>query len=448
MTILPKTRLLAVIFAILLAMVLLDRGPTASEDTLPRLPALPREDVRRIELSAADDKLVLVQEGGRWKITAPYQADADQQAVKSLLMSFRKELPVDVLVDSGNDDKYGLEPGKGIVAEFWTTGEEPAASFTVGNDASGGTTFVRLSGAPSVYRARIGGRVRFDKPQTEWRNKVLLDVPPTQVQSFQLQRGDAVLSFVRGEGSKDKEGNTIPGPWGTEPSAPWPLDQTLVNTALARLAAARAGALLPQDATSEAVPQVEVVLTLDDATTRTLRLYRRERDQATLATGEGYDDVFRVADTLLTALPRVAEDVRDRSMLRFSRADVDLLSLEEAGATTLLRQDLATRLWAVVQPNNVDIDVKLVYFGVNTLAELSGEADAGGVGAGQAGLSPPASRVAITFVRGASVALELGTSMKDPQGRTWWYARREGASEIWRLSDETMQRIRAAFGKG
>ena len=58
-----KTTLLAILAAVLLALNLLDSGTGQRlSDTLPILPAIPRDDTTRIEISTAAAKLVMESE--------------------------------------------------------------------------------------------------------------------------------------------------------------------------------------------------------------------------------------------------------------------------------------------------------------------------------------------------------------------------------------------------
>ena len=179
-----KTIALLVVFLVFVALNLVDRGTGQRiTEQLPALPALDRNDVSRIELSTAVHKVVLESVDEErpdgetvkvWHLVAPIEGDADQIAVRTLIAQFRKEIPLDARVDAGNTDEYGLDAGNGLVVELFEGEGEPAVSFIIGNSGPGGSSFVRLSGDEAIYRARIGGRHRYDRPPAEWRNKVLL----------------------------------------------------------------------------------------------------------------------------------------------------------------------------------------------------------------------------------------------------------------------------------
>ena len=107
-----KTALLGAVTLALLALNLVDRGTGQRlAAQLPVIDALPREEVSRIEISTAVEKVVLestlVDDGAgavdltadgagvvqrRWALVAPVAGDADQVAVRTLLNIFRKDV--------------------------------------------------------------------------------------------------------------------------------------------------------------------------------------------------------------------------------------------------------------------------------------------------------------------------------------------------------------------
>lgn len=444
-----KTLLLAAVVAVLGLLNLLPTGRTGAEDALPTLVAVDRDAVSRVEISDAVNKVVLKHEDGAWRVTAPYDAPADEAAIKALLATFRKEIAVDVQVDRDNYDQYGLDAGKGIVFEAWTTSDEPALSFTVGLDANGGSSFVRLSGDTAVYRARVGGRVRYEKEPTAWRNRVLLDFEADQLATMTLTRPDLTLHFGHGPSTEaDANGAPVPGPWTVDPPPDGPVDQKLVSALVLSLGRLKAGAILaPGFDGGFSPPLATLDVTLEDGATRSLEVGTRTQDGAAFARLKGGEEVYQVAGNLRTLMLVTPSDLRDRTLFDFSRDDVDTMILEQPGETVQLRQDLATKLWSVVQPANVDVDIKAVFFAVNTLATLRGDAPALGLSDAQAGLDKPAFTVAVVFLDGSREALQVGRLIDDPTGRPARYVKREGRQEIFFLREATVSKLLAAFGK-
>lgn len=458
-----KTLLLAVVALALLGLNFIDRGSGSRlAEQLPAIEALPRDEVTRIELSSAVQKIVLEGElieaadgAGEdkrfWRVVAPIEGDADQIAVRTLLNNFRKDVPLDVKVDEGNLEEYGLDATNGLVVEVFRGDAEPAASFTLGFDGPGGTSFVRLSGEEAVYRARLGGRHRYDKKPAEWRNRVLLDFEAASVAGLTVtQGGQITLALSRGPSAgTDAAGDPEPGPWVLTPDPGWAPDQTAMDNLVTSLGALRAGEILGDSYAGGFDPPAAVIeVGLDDGTTRALEVGSRELSGGGAFVRQlGKPTVYRVARPVVDAARLPVEMFRNRTMFGFTRSEIDTYSLEEGGRTRmLLQQDLATNLWNVIEPPNTDVDIKNVFFSINTLAQLRADDIADDVSPADAGLLNPSARVIAHRLDGRDHVLELGNRTRDSRNRPVWYARVAGQPTVYMLRDPVVERIKAGFG--
>ena len=458
-----KTGVLAALVAVLLGLNLIDAGTGERlRDTLPTLEAVSRENATRIELTTASTKTVLtaipVPDAGpgadavRWELSAPISGAADQQAVKAMLASFRKEVPLDVKVDEGNLTDYGLDPGNGVVVEIWRDQQaEPAVSFTVGFDSPGGSSFVRLSGDDAVYRARVGGRHRYDRKPAEWRNRVLLDFDEDQVAALQVDApAQGRTRLVRGDSpGVDVDGLPLPGPWELDPDPGWPTDQLLADAIASSLGSMRAGELLGADFDGGFDPPT-ATLSVELATgeTRAIEVGSRVVEGAAFVRILGEPDVYRVASATIRQALSSPVELRDKTLMRFTRQNVDTMAYQEANTTILLQQDLATGSWNVLQPDNIDLDVKLVYFAINTMAALRSDEVVEGVSLSDAGLDEPQARIVLRFLDGHNEGLEIGRAMQDDRGRTFFYVKAGGTDQIHLLREPVVAKLRAGFGRG
>ena len=442
-----KTLTLLMTLALLVALNFVSGVTGATMGGPPVVRALARDGVTRIEVSGAEDKLVLKPMGGQWRVVAPYEAPADQQAVTALLAAFRKEILVDLQVDSGNDDKYGLEPGKGVVVEAWTDGEEPTVSLTVGADAPGGTTFIRLSGSDAIYRARIGGRARFDRQTSAWRSRLVLDLAPERVVGVQIQRGSQTVSMSRAAGTNSPDGTapSSPGPWSLDPAPPWALDQLIANAVTARLAGLKALTVLPHAEGDLGAPLLEAQLILDDESVRALKIFAGEQGTLT-ATVDEAPERYRVAGSLLDALPRGPDDMRDRTVLRFPAVDLDTVRYEDGAMSILIRQDAGSRVWQVLQPEDLKIDVARLIAALNASSDLRAAGEVLDPNAAAAAFARPGVKLTLTLVDGVVHTLEIGESTADASGRVAWFARADGGG-VTLLSDAVVQLIKTGFSR-
>lgn len=457
-----KTAVLAAVAGALLALNLVDSG-TGSRlaEQLPTIEALPRDEVTRIEISTAVKKVVLesapieaalgVGEDKRiWRLVAPIEGEADQVAVRTLLNNFRKDVTLDVKVDEGNLGDYGLDANDGLVVEVFRAGDEPDLSFTVGFDGPGGTSFIRLSGDDAVYRARVGGRHRYEKKAAEWRNRVLMGFQSKQaVQLGVQQEGVETLRLVRGASpGVGPDGAPLPGIWTLDPDPGFEPDQQAAANLMASLGSMRAGEILgPEFDGGFSPPAALLEVTLADDSTRVLEVGSESTATSAIVRVGGKPDVYRAPVPALAAARLPAAEFRDRQLFSFQRTDVDTYAWEIGGQTrVLLQQDLATNLWNVIQPANTDVDIKLVFFSLNTIADLRADDIGRGVDAAQAGLVVPQARVVARMLDGTLNILELGAETRDSRNRPVRYVRVVGEDTIYMVRLPVIERVRQGFG--
>jgi hypothetical protein len=461
-----KTIALFVVALLLVGLNLLDRGSgERTTEALPAISAMVREEVARIEISTAIEKIVLVRKtgpgesgaldgAGRWHLIAPIEAVADQVAVRTLLNNFRKDVPIDVKVDKDNLEDYGLDAGNGIVVELFGAGSTPTISFTVGTDAPGGSSFVRLSGDDAVYRARVGSRHRYDRPASEWRNQVLLDFPGQSAVRLHVQKADGSGYTAQRSptGSNDEKGNPLMGPWSFDPDPGYPADQTVLDALVDGLGRLRAGDTLGADFDGGwSPPGGTVEVALADGSVRTMTVGTRSLEGAAFVRGGGSPLVYRVARAPLDTLMSDQAELRDKTIFAFSRTQVDTLTLEEGGSTVILQQDLSNNLWKVIQPPNVDVDIRLVFYAVNTMATLRAvdvsELSPSDVGLDDSGAHKAALRITARFLDGQSMGLLVGDKTKNERGKDLWYVRRDDSQQVFLLSEDTVSKLKQGFGR-
>ena len=138
---------------------------SSSATALPIIDALTRTDIDRVALTSMGNTITLEQQNGEWVEIAPLTGLADTARINSMIFNFRNPIAMDVLIETDPDQAgkaYGLDSSNAITVELWRVGSsEPSISFLLGNDAGRATSFIRLSGDKSVYRANVGGRRRF-----------------------------------------------------------------------------------------------------------------------------------------------------------------------------------------------------------------------------------------------------------------------------------------------
>jgi hypothetical protein len=439
--------LLAAVLALGALLAVPTRRNTGQED-LPSLAAVNLEDVTRIVLTRAGQPTVMEKEEDRWFLRQPLQAAADTASIRSLIRGFTKPVPMDLRVDEGNLEDYQLDDSNNVTVELFTDGTEPTVAFVMGKDLAGGSSLLRLRDAEAVYRARVGGRHRFDREATDWRDRTLLDLDSGRVVGLSLIAGGHDLTFTRDLQPGEGDAEPTASPWRLADDPAFPVDQPTVTAVVQAIARLRASELhAPDYGSGWDEPLVRCVLTLDDGTVASLSMVAAPDGEAALARVQGRDDVFRVARTWLERFAWPAAEFRDKAVFSFARDQVDSIALEEGGHHVRIQQDLGTHLWRVVEPVAMEAELRKTLATVNALSELRAERVSQGNEPVAAGLVPPHSRFTIGFIDGSTHVLEVSAPFQTEDGQKLVYAQADEQLPIYELSFDTLTRLRGAFLK-
>ncbi len=446
------TRKTLALWALALGMglaLLLPEGNTDPRSDLPSLPGLDKDTVTRVELTVGvRDRIALEgQVDTGWKMVQPFEADADRILVRALLNQFQEELVMDTRVDTGDRETYGLDQSNRILVELFTGGEVPALSVNVGADLPGGVSFVRLPDDEGIYRAKVGGRRRVDKPAKAWVDRMILEEAVEGISTIELTTGSDPMTLVREPtGEIGMDGSVTLGPWSLMGDPGFDLDQKTVDSTARSLSKFRAGEILsPQFEGGWKQPAAEVVLRFVNGRSTTLTFGSRTLEGAAFVRKDEALDVYRISETYLAGVTRTRADFASLQVFDFDQEAVAALRLEDGGVPVRVIR-LESGSWQVTEPTNVYTDVKLVFFAVNSLGDLRALARVD-IPPEEAGLVPPSMTVTIDRTDGTQQVLELGDRIARGQGRPLWYARIPGETGVFTLGSGTVSRIRQGFGR-
>ncbi len=448
---LSRTTIALLAVATLLAVLLLIPSQQhAGQTDLPTISAIDPDTVTRIELVKAGQTTVIERDGDRWYLRQPLQAEADASSLRSLVQTFSKDVPIDLRIDQGELEAYGLDDSNNLSFELFTGGAEPAISIVLGIDLPGGSTVLRLPGSDAVYRARLGGRHRFDREATDWRNRLLLDIDPEQVVGIGLEGPGGVLTFTRELlGVSQDEGALEHGPWLLADNPLFVVDQTTLDMLAGSMARIRASELHAPDFGGDAwdLPAATAEVVLADGTMHRIELIVAPDAQAALARVQGKPDVYRVAGTWLRRFQWGLLEFQDKTVLDFNRELVDSVILEEGPNRVRIQQDLGSKMWRVVEPVVMDADLRKTLYTVNALSDLRALRVSEGSEPGAVGLDQPRSRFIVEMIDGSSVMLEVGHAFQAEPSGDAVYAMANDRLPIFEIRAETYTRLRQAFLK-
>ena len=444
----PKSAVLALFAVLMTTLAIIDRPSDLPSDADATVIARINPDhIQRIELSSATAKTILERDTASeaWAITAPFEQPADEARIKHLLAAFRATVVADVTVDAGNLSEYGLDASGGLVVELWTSMGEPAVSFTIGKDLAGGSSFVRLSGDARVYRARIGGRRRFGRDPTAWRNRVVVDREEADIQGLRIEAwSGALLHLLR----NPTEAQTGDGEWTLEPDPGWGLDAEGLAAVVARVGTMRAANILDDGFDGGFSPPAATVTIMDkDGTETTLAIGRRQEEGVAFVRVAGRTGVYAVARPDVAPFIEGVSAVIDMTMFKVDVADMDRLIYYQRTTKVELARNATTGVWGVDKPSGLVVDVADIQFVVRKLSSPRGEEDAGELPDRRTGLNRPRMVFEVQRKDGSNTAIFVGRHFKNDQGAVFFWVKAQGAKRVYVMSEPTLSRLRAGFGQ-
>jgi len=357
-----KTRLLLLTFSALVLLLVFGPDGSSPSEVLPEIPSFTEQSAERVEIRVgAAEKVALVRDGeDSWSIEKPVSGEADSLAIDSILDLFRKGIAMDVFVDSGNEDSYGLSGSDRIDVAVYGVNDVELAGFALGWDAQGGASFVSLPDDSRVFRAKVGGRVRYQKTAAEWRNKMVMQIDPESIRGIRFERPTETLSFAFSEGI-----------WTLLEDPNFDLDQKGFRNVAKSLSRIRASQLLASnfDGGFDA-PASRVIIELEGGETKLLTFGSLRARGAAFVRLEGADAVYRVSAMKRDATLGAKQDYRSLQILETSPSELTRVRMDSHDGVFRVLSRRDDQLWEVTEPPNVTGNLQDIAFGLNALSQL------------------------------------------------------------------------------
>ena len=215
--------------------------------------------------------------------------------------------------------------------------------------------------------------------------------------------------------------------WRQEPASAWQLDQEFTRQALAKIGAMRIGSTW-----KEPLSQTDLQLNMRFQDGSEKKAQIQLSDFAIVAFG---GEQYRSSVSIFPELASDPEYFRDKKIFHFHpRSDLDTITYQSGGQKIIFQQDLSNGLWRVLEPIGMDMDLKQVFFMVNSLASAKA------ISFVSEPLENPEIQLSFRMLTGSEEKLEIGEEIRGD------YIAQKG-SERFLLSKELVQKIQKAFGQ-
>jgi hypothetical protein len=355
----------------------------------------------------------LNREGGKYKVTTPVAAQADESNAKAAFEALEKlELGNLVTENKAKHAEFQVDDASGIrvVARG---GANVLADLLVGK-AVGNGTMVRLAGKDDVWQAAGPLRSTFDRPAAEWRERSVTTFSTADAEMVTIKAKDGNVAILtksgKGTGGEDK--------WDVKTSVPKieHVDNSAVNNLVAGMSNFKTddfadGATLA--ATGLDAPTLTVTVTLKGGKSATLLVGNKKgADQVYVKTPES-PQIFVVKSSNLERIAKRPVELKDKTLSDIGEADLKEVAVTHgADSYTLVHEGTA---WKAVKPPKITLDPGRTPQIGGAFKDWKATSFAEGVPAAETGLAKPKAVVVVKGNKGEALTFKVGEETKDKQ---------------------------------
>lgn len=175
-----------------------DAAGSSSSGSAASLPDLTGSAITSLTITRPNaEAITLTRTGETWRVTAPIEADADDNVVRTAIEKLDELEAAEVVArNPENHERLEVDEAHGVRVTV-RAGDDEVADLILGATRGGGT-MVRVAGQDVVVSATGSLRFAFDRELSAFRNKRIVDVAPERVVGLRYQVGERELAFTRG----------------------------------------------------------------------------------------------------------------------------------------------------------------------------------------------------------------------------------------------------------
>ena len=203
-----------ILAAIILGVVayLLWRPTDRTTYELPRLPAIAKDKINKIEITTGDKTIHLARKDNAWQV-GPQAFPADKEKIDRLLDTVSTLTLTALVSETQSSQRYDLSPEKRVHVKAWA-GDDLFREFDVGKAADTFRhTFVKIADDDRIFHAQNNFRERFDTTIADLRDKQVMAFKTDDIESFKIVRGKKTTTFkkIKNEPQNSETGDSKTG---------------------------------------------------------------------------------------------------------------------------------------------------------------------------------------------------------------------------------------------
>jgi hypothetical protein len=380
--------------------------------------AFKREDISSLSITRAGQTVTVEDKDGKWAITQPLTAQANQSAVDSLVSSLTSAKIERNLSPSGDEMKsFGLEE-PAVTIEIKLKSEETQTLKLGAKDFSGLSVYAQVGDSKDVSLVPASVLTNSDKSLGDLRDKSILGVSQFDIKSISITNEHGPLSLV-------KDG----GEWTLKKPFEAGVDSTNINAFLNEITSAQADEFASETADDPAKygldnPKITLTTQLNDGSEKTVTVGVKDENHYLKASTR--PEIVKISSPLYDKLNIKASELRNKDIFKLDRDSLSKIEIKNPNLTLLAEK--SGDKWTIKEPTDKkdkDAPPAKIINPFETKAEEVIDTPSADV---KSKLSKPAVEAKLTYKNGKIVEVKVSSADGDNA-----YVSVKGRSEVFKV---------------
>jgi hypothetical protein len=417
--------LVAAIIGIVVYFLEIKPGKPRDEKTDESKPvfAFKREDISSISITRAGQTVTLEDQQGKWTITQPLAAQANQSTVDSLVSSLTSAKIERNLSPSADEIKsFGLEDPAVTVDIKLKSGDTKTLKLGA-KDFSGLSAYAQIGDAGDVLLLPASVLTNSDKSLDELRDKSILGASQFDIKSITLTNENGQMFLA-------KDG----GEWMLKKPFEAGVESTEMNSFLSEVTSAEAEEFVSETADNLAkygldVPKITLIAQLNDGSERTISA--GVKDDTHYAKASSRPQVFRISSSLYDKLNIKPTGLRNKEIFKLDRENLSKIEIKNPNLRLVAEK--SGDKWVIKEPadkKDKDAPTLKIIDPFETKADEILDSPGSDV---RSKLAKPAVEARLTYKDGKVVEVKVSSADGDSA-----YAAVKGRAEVFKVKKQML----------
>ena len=319
-------------------------SPAATTDTSKPVFSFASGDIASITIARSSQTLTIENQSGKWAITQPVTAPADESALNALTASIASSRVSRTLNPSADDLKsYGIDQ-PAVTLDIKLKSGEQHRILLGKKDFSERSVYAKVDDGAGVDLLPVAMLTDADKSVDDLRDKSVFSASQYEINSISLTNEQGQVTLA-------KEG----ADWKIKSPVSADADESKVSSTLSRVTSARAKEFVKDPKSDLSAygldkPKIAVTARLSSGGEQTLSIGSKV-DDLYYAKNSAQQQIFKIEPDLYDDLNVKLADLRDKRILKIEKDDVTSAVIKNSNARISAEKDKDGK-WAVKEPGD------------------------------------------------------------------------------------------------